>query len=127
MPAFSTNPNPKFDRNMKERTLQHEAERSWSRPGVIISYDRRTNLATVLLTGPSSDQTGDMVRDVPCPVYMGFQLAAPEPGRPCWVDFRGKEDSGPVITHYFNHNYSKYDMDRSSRADTGVPQFMLHM
>ena len=124
---MQTNPNPKFDSHLRQQYSQREAERAWSRPGIIISYDKTENTATVLLTGPSSDQNGDVYKDVPCPVYPGIQMAAPEPGRPCWIDFRGRDETRPIVVNYFNHNFNRFDYTRMSRAETGVPQYKLHM
>lgn len=124
---MQTNPNPKFDNYIRSQNAQFDAERSRSRPGIITSFNRIDNTATVILTGPNSDQIGDTYRDVPCPVYPGIQMAAPEAGRPCWVDFRGKDESRPIIVSYFNHEFSRFDYSRLYAAETGVPQYKYHV
>lgn len=120
---------PKFDNHIDERVRQRENTLPGpGRWGIISSYDQYTNTATVILASPDSDGVGDIVPNVQCPVYMGIQLAAPEPGRPCWVVFVGsKNDSRPIITNYFNFDYAKRDFYRHSDARHGVSQYMLSM
>lgn len=120
--------NPKFNKFIDSKIQTADETRNIDRFGIIMGYDEVTNTATVLLSSPTSETAGDMIKNVPCPLIMGVQMAAPEPGRPCWVCFKGNSgERHPMITHYFNHNYQKYDYDRHSSASTGIPYYMLSM
>ena len=121
-------PNPKFEKHIKGRVDQYKAEESRSRYGIVMSYDDVENTATVMLSAPDSDGTGDIIRGVLCPVYPGIQMAAPEPGRPCWVVFKDRTgEKFPIISHYFNHNYRKFDYQKQSKHFTGFPRFYTAM
>lgn len=119
--------NVKFDQHIQGQINQANHEKSTSRYGIIMSYNSDDNTATVLLSSPDSDSMGDLVRKVPCPVYMGVQNVAPEPGRPCWVIFKGERESGPIITHYFNHAYEQFDNGRHNTARMSIPNFQINM
>lgn len=119
--------NPKFDQHIDNLMRQATQERAHPRYGVVMSYDSSDNTATVLLSAPDSDSMGDIISNVPCPVYMGVQNVAPEPGRPCWVAFKGHNDRSPIITHFFNHAFKQYDNVRQNTAKTSIPNFHLYM
>lgn len=117
--------NPKTTQTIKSVINQVGSEQAKARMGVIAKYDKVTNTATVFLTGQDSDEITDIVSNVLCPVTMGVQTVAPEPGRPCWVVFRGGMDAQPMITHYFNHSYRKYDYGRTYSAPSSIPHHIL--
>lgn len=120
--------NPKFDKYINSKIKQNTDESSRDRFGIIMEYNKFSNTATVVLSSPHSEEVGDIIREVPCPVAMGVQTAAPEAGRPCWVVFKGNTgEQYPMITHYFNHNYLKYDYEQQSAAKSGIPFFMTGM
>lgn len=120
--------NPKFQKHLNDHYMDQERSKQKGRYGIIISYDSPTNTATVVLSSPDSDVTGDILTKVPCPVQLGIQTVAPEPGRPCWVVFKNDRDThNAVISHYFNQFYNKYDHPRQAPADSGIPSFMLGM
>lgn len=112
----------KIDASIKAAAQQNQS--TGGRIGIIQSYDPRTNTATVMLTAPDSDTPGDIITNVMCPVLMGLQLASPEPGRPCWVVFRGSNDKAAVIVNYFNHMFSHYDYNRLYDARSAIPKYM---
>lgn len=116
--------NPKFEKHIDQKISQRDSEKSRSRYGVITSYDKTTNTATVLLTATDSDMPADVLKNVMCPVIMGVQAVAPEPGRPCWIAFKTDSEQFPVITHYFNHSYEKFDYKKQTNATTGMPSFI---
>ena len=121
-------PNPKFDRYIKDSIYQHNVEKSMSRYGIIHAYDAATNTATVQLSGQHSDELGETLTKVPCPVIMGVQTVAPEPGRPCWVVFKGgSNDSRAVISHYFNFDYRQFDYPRLTPSENIIPSYMIGM
>lgn len=119
---------PNFDQHLKDQARQHASEAPVARYGSVVSYDPAKNTATVALSAKDSDGIDRYLENVPCPVFMGIQLAAPEPGRPCYVVWlSANSESRPVISHYFNHEYQKRDYYRQSDARTGVSQFYLNM
>lgn len=119
---------PKFDKYVSEKAAQRQMEMPIGRYGIVSSYDPTNNTATVILSAPDSDGIQQILSQVPCPVYPGIQTAAPEPGRPCYVEFlSARNESRPVITHYFNHEYQKRDYYRHTDARNGVSQFYLNM
>jgi hypothetical protein len=116
----------KFDNHIQDKIQGYADTHPTGRYGVISSYDPLTNTATVLLTAPDSDLVQQIIPKVPCPVYHGIQNAGPQPGTLCWVSFlSAKNESRPIITHFFNHNYEGKDYYRHTDARTGVPQYML--
>lgn len=118
---------PKYQKHLKETLSQHNNETPTDRYGIVASYDPVTNTAKVLSSAPDSDRLGDIYDRVPCPTTAGIQMAAPEPGRGCWLIFSGRNEGRPMISHFFNHDYQKYDYYRHTIADNGVPNFMVSM
>ena len=120
--------NPKFNQYIDSKIQTSDETRNIDRFGVVLSYNGVTNTATVLMSSPSTESAGDIIENVPCPVLMGIQMAAPEPGRPCWVCFKGNRgEKYPMISQFFNHDFEKYDYQRHTAASTGIPFYMLSM
>jgi hypothetical protein len=119
---------PKFDAHLKDQMRYNEQTRSKNRQGAIMSYDKYTNTASVLLSAPDSDEIGDLITGVMCPIHPGLQLTSPEPGTMCWVEFRDTHgDQMPIITHFFNHRYAKYDYSRQANTKNGIMSYRLMM
>lgn len=119
--------NPKFRSHIRDQVDQIKNESPTSRYGIISSYDPFTNTATVILSAPDSDQVEKIERSVMCPVYPGIQMVSPQPGQGCWVIWAGgKQETRPMISHYFNWNFQK-QYDRQYRSVHTVPQYMLSM
>lgn len=95
--------------------------------GIILSYDRDTNMATVMTAMPGSFDTGEQYSHVPCPSNIGVQGVAPEPGRPCTLLFPYGNHANPIILNYFSPNYQKHDRDKQSRAQNELPHFMTEL
>lgn len=95
--------------------------------GVVSSYDRYTNTATVIASRPDSDEVDEVMNKVPCPVLLGIQSSAPEPGRPCFVVFKGGNRTQPLITHFYNHQYDKFDYQRQTTARVALPSYLLNL
>ena len=93
--------------------------------GVISSYDRYTNTATVIVSRPDTDEVEEIMHRVPCPVLLGVQAVAPEPGRPCFLVFKGGNRSQALITHYYNHRYDQADYDKQTRSHVGLPSYLI--
>jgi hypothetical protein len=116
--------NEKFESHLRERIAQSSGVKVNDRHGLILSYNATKNTATVALTGQDSDFITDLLKEVPCPTYMGLQVAAPEPGRGCWVAFKGGHESQPMITHFYNHDYEKFDYRKMSSAKNDIPRYL---
>lgn len=115
---------PKFDSYVDRKILSNEQTASRARSGVVMSYDKFTNTATVQLSAPDSDQLGDIITNVMCPSFPGVQMVSPEPGWMCWVAFMSiNDDHNPIITHFFNHRYAKYQYPRQSNARNGITTY----
>lgn len=95
------------------------------RLGVVMSYDRHDNTATVVISGEQTDEIEDVLTKVMCPVTLGVQSVAPSPGMQCWVIFKGGNMSQPLITHFFNHKYGDYDYPRQTPANNSIPSYLL--
>lgn len=119
--------NPKLNEFLHSQIDTKDAQKSTGRYGIVMSYDRKNNTATVLMSSIDSDIPSQFLTDVHCPVVMGVQTTAPEPGRPCWVTFKTDNQQFPVISHYFNYNFQKFDHDRHYNADIGLPNFIHHI
>lgn len=93
--------------------------------GTVLSYDKFANTATVLVSKSETDEAEEILNNVPCPTYIGVQMAAPEPGRLCYVVFRNGNITQPLITHYYNHRYSQFDYNRQTPAPIDIPTYLL--
>jgi hypothetical protein len=97
------------------------------RYGVVTSYNSVSHTVTVIISGPSSETADEILTNVPCPVILGIQSVAPEPGRPCWVMFKDGKIGSPLITHFYNHQYVTYDYPKQSKAPIGIPNYFLEL
>lgn len=95
--------------------------------GVVSSYDRYRNTASVIISKPDSDEIDEILNNVACPVLLGIQSVAPTPGRPCYVVFKGGNRSQPLITHFYNHRYDQFDYGKQTAADIALPNFLLNL
>jgi hypothetical protein len=119
---------PKFEKAIREKVVDTAADQSYTAGyGIILDYDTTYNTATIMMSDKGSDGVGEMLTDVPCPTFIGLQLAAPEPGRPCWVNFKDNNQQFPVVTHYFNPAYNKIDYAKQTTASNTMPRFILGM
>lgn len=95
--------------------------------GVVSSYDRYTNTATVIVSKPDTDEVDEILHKVPCPVLLGVQSVAPSPGMPCLVAYKGGNRHQPLITHFYNHRYDMYNYGPQNKADVAIPNFLLNL
>lgn len=93
--------------------------------GTIISYDKFDNTATVAISKTETDEVSDFLKKVPCPTNIGIQTVAPSPGTMVYVVFRNGILSQPLITHFWNHQYSKYDYSRQTHSVNNIPTYLL--
>jgi hypothetical protein len=112
---------------VNEAILRDKAQKPLGVLGVISSYDRYTHTCTVIVSRPDTDEVEEILRNVPCPVLLGVQAVAPEPGRPCYVVYKGGNKSQALITHFYNHRYSEYDYSRQTRAEVAIPSYLLNI
>jgi hypothetical protein len=111
---------------VKDSLQMDRAQRPNGVLGVISSYDRYTNTATVMVSKPDTDEIEEILPNVPCPVLLGVQSVAPEPGRPCYVVYKNGNKSQALITHYYNHRYDHYDYFKQARAEVLLPSYLLN-
>lgn len=95
------------------------------RIGTIASYNPYENTASVIISSEQSNDVDEVLTNVPCPVTMGVQSVAPEPGRPCYVIFKNGSVTQPLILAFWNHRYSQFDYDRQTKALNSVPSFLM--
>lgn len=129
MPLQQNSQNPKFYNNIKD-VINHEKNvQTRDTLGIISSYNRATNTATVLALDPASDTIAGIYEKVPCPVFPGIQMSAPRPGRACWLNFRGSgtTDSRPFIVAYYSHDFVRKDYNNAYQSRTGILQYNLTM
>jgi hypothetical protein len=119
--------NPKARQEVQDAVapgMMSQAQPGW---GIVLWYDATRNCATVLMSQPGSDRPGEIYSNVPCPVQVGLQTVAPEPGRSCWVNFKFGNSHFPIVTSFFNYNYSNIDYPRATHAKSATPRFMMDM
>jgi hypothetical protein len=117
--------NKHHQQQINDSINQHTAQNVAGRLGVIMSYDKYTHTATVAITKEQTDEIDEVITKVMCPVTLGVQAVAPEPGRPCWVVFKDNNITQGLITHFFNHRYSTYDYPKQSKTHVTVPSYLL--
>lgn len=116
---------PKFDKKIQDHITSAEMQKAKTRPGVIMSYDKVTNTAVVLLEDQLSENAGNIIKNVACPYTRGVQTVAPVVGERCLVGFRDNNEARPYIVNYYqdigvNKNYSY-----NYTVNTGIPKFMV--
>lgn len=117
---------PKFDKKIQEQIDNTNFKTSKTRPGVIMSYDRVTNTATVVMEEQFSDAIGNVIKNVPCPFTKGVQTVAPTIGSRCLVAFRDNNEIKPYIVNFFEDTSSKSNYWFNTVVRTGIPRYMVH-
>lgn len=93
--------------------------------GVVISYDRYNNTATVAVTENESNTISEIVKNVPCPFLPGMQGLDPQPGWEAWIVYKNGKITTPCISHFFNHAYSKYIYESQNKTEYGIPFHLM--
>lgn len=117
---------PKFDQKIQSQidlTLMKIAK---TRPGMILSFNKSTNTARVMLDNQISDNIGSVIENVPCPVTKGVQSVAPSVGTRCLVAFRDNNESSPYILNYFEDTKLNPTFMINYTVNTGIPKFLVH-
>lgn len=93
--------------------------------GTILRYDQYSNMATILISKSETDEAEEILKNVPCPTFIGIQMAAPEPGRVCNVIFRNGNITQPMIINYYNHRYGELDYPKQIGSQNNLPSYLL--
>lgn len=117
---------PKFDKKIQEQIDISGLKQSKTRPGMITSYDKASNMATVILEEQISEAMGNVIRNVPCPVIKGIQSVSPVAGTRCLVAFRDNNEANPYILNYFEDTNINKSFYSNYIVNTGIPRFMVH-
>jgi hypothetical protein len=116
---------PKFDKKIQEQIDLTNIQKSKTRPGIIASFDKKTNTATVMLEDYSSEYMGNIMVNVPCPVIRGIQNVSPVTGTRCLVAFRDNNESNPYVVNYFEDTNINKTYSSNYLVQTGIPRFMV--
>jgi len=116
---------PKFDKKINDAIVTHEMQKAKTRPGVIMSYDKVTNTAIVVLEDQMSNSVGNIIKNVVCPYTRGVQTVAPVAGARCLVGFRDSNESQPYIINYYEDINPSRNYRYNHTVYTGVPKFMV--
>lgn len=115
---------PKFENKIQNQIDQSKMRQARGRPGIIMAYDIRTNSASILVDDQMSGQIGNIMHDVPCPVSVGIQMVAPEPGTRCYVQFRDDNEGSAYVAFYFDQHQVSSSYSRNYTVNTGIPKYM---
>lgn len=116
---------PKFDQKINDSISEARFKQTRSRPGVVVSFDKKTNTAAIVLEDKMSNQVGEVLREVPCPDTQGVQTVAPTAGSRCIIGFRDDNERYPYIISFINDiNYQNKNRIHYS-IDTGIPNFLI--
>jgi len=122
---MAVNNYPKFDKKINEFIDNKRFTQTRTRPGVVISFDKKKNTANILLEDKMSGDIGNILREVPCPDTQGVQTVAPLAGARCMVGFRDDNERYPYIVSFINDiNYQAKNRVHYS-VETGIPNFLI--
>ena len=116
---------PKFDEKLNSHINTNQLQQSKTRSGTIMSYNKMTNTAVIILDDRMTNQVGNIIRNVPCPSTLGIQSVSPTAGARCIVGFADSNERYPHIVSYIDdaNNVGKYMPSYS--VNTGIPKFMI--
>lgn len=115
---------PKFDNKIQTQIDESRMRQAKTRPGVIMSFDIRTNSASVILDDQFSGQMGNIIHSVPCPINNGVQTVAPEPGTRCLIGFRDDNERSAYVISIFEEVGLSSGYMYNYSVNTGIPKFM---
>lgn len=95
------------------------------RIGSVVSYDKFSNTATIIVSKQNSNQIDQILKNVQCPAIVGLQTVSPTPGRTCWVVFKDGNINQPLITHFFNHDYSGSEYQKQNSIAFSIPSYLM--
>jgi hypothetical protein len=117
---------PKFDKKIQDQIDNVSMQKSRTRPGIIVSYNRASSTADVILDEQYSENMGNVLKNVPCPLVKGVQSVSPTLGTRCLIGFRDTNESNPYILNFFDDVATNKFYIRNSVVNTGIPRFMVH-
>ena len=117
---------PKFDKKIQDQIDNVSMQKSRTRPGIIVSYNRASSTADVILDEQYSESMGNVLKNVPCPLVKGVQSVSPTMGTRCLIGFRDANESNPYILNFFDDVTTNKFHIRNSTVNTGIPRFMVH-
>jgi len=116
---------PKFDQKISDHISTNKFQQTKTRPGTIMTYDKTTNTATVVLDERYGGTVGDIINRVPCPFNYGVQNVAPHTGMRCIIGFRDDAEREPYIVTFYLDAYDVGKNILNTHIDTGTPKFMV--
>jgi hypothetical protein len=116
---------PKFDKKIQDQISLSDMQKARTRPGVIVNYDRHQNTAVVVLEDQYSQNIGNVINNVLCPVINGVQSVAPTPGNRCLIGFRDNNEAKPYIINYYNDAGNGLNYRYYNSVNTGIANFMV--
>lgn len=116
---------PKFNQKIQDHIDQNLMIQNKNRFGIIISFDKHTNTARVLLEDVNSELLGSVLDKVPCPLISGVQMTAPRIGTRCVIGFRGTQESNPYVISYINDTLNNASFIKNYSVNTAIPRFMI--
>ena len=117
---------PKFDKKIQDQIDNVSMQKSRTRPGIIVSYNRASSTADVILDEQYSENMGNVLKNAPCPLVKGVQSVSPTLGTRCLIGFRDTNESSPYILNFFDDVTTNKFHIRNSVVNTGIPRFMVH-
>ncbi len=109
----------------KDLFLTQQNQQESGTEGVIFSYNRHKNTATVGVAAKDTGELREILNNVLCPTFLGVQMVSPQPGQMCWVTFKNGKLNQPIITHFYNHRYEENDFGKQSRTPFSIPNYLM--
>lgn len=116
---------PRFDKKIQDQIDSTRLKESRTRPGVVMSFDKINNTATVVVDDPHSGKPGQVLNNVPCPITKGVQNVAPFVGTRCLVGFRNTHETDAYILNFFDDVKSSTFYNRNYSVETGIPRYLI--
>jgi len=116
---------PKYDQRINSEFQSRRLQETKPRFGTVISYDKLTNTATILMDDKHSNTIGNAHRGVSCPSIQGIQAVAPNAGSRCVLGFRDDSETTPYIISFIEEGSSIGKYAPAYMVDTGIPRYMV--
>lgn len=94
------------------------------RIGVISSYNKYRNVATVMIVKDETDEIDEVLPNVPCPTLLGIQTVNPEPGMLCYVLFKSNNVQNAVITEFYSMKYESRYHFKQTYSPNMIPNYL---
>lgn len=117
---------PKFDQKIQDQINLNMMQAAKTRPGMVLSFNKQSNTARVLLDDQFSENLGSVFESVPCPTSKGVQSVSPSVGTRCLIAFRDNNQASPYILNYFEDTSLNPSYMLNYSVNTGIPKFLVH-